>query len=177
MKLYFRICCASIAMALSQATLSAQSTSAPAAQSDLDKLTLHPSAATQPWTQNRLMMPSGDQQEGNAVPLYLIAAGPNGNDTGWTKRFFARWADGARAPIQGWAPHYYCGTTGHALKFTTDQWYEQLHKAKLPIDVINGGPELKAWVDDPTSEPGDLDALTAPDEAAWAQERRSYLRY
>ena len=24
-----------------------------------------------------------------------------------------------RAPIHGWAPHYYCGTTGHALKFTT----------------------------------------------------------
>ena len=63
------------------------------------------------------------------VPLYLIAAGPNGNNTEWTRRFFARWADGARAPIQGWAPHYYCGTTGHALQFNPDQWYEQLHKA------------------------------------------------
>jgi alpha-N-arabinofuranosidase len=63
------------------------------------------------------------------VPLYLIAAGPNGNDVDWTRRFFAKWADYARAPIQGWAPHYYCGTTGHALKFNTDQWYEQLHKA------------------------------------------------
>src|SRR5580704_13958026 len=48
---------------------------------------------------------------------------------------------------------------------------------KLPIDVINGGPELKRWVDDATSEPGDLDALTAPDEAAWSQERRAYLKY
>ncbi|HXQ13575.1 MAG TPA: DUF1343 domain-containing protein, partial [Caulobacteraceae bacterium] len=48
---------------------------------------------------------------------------------------------------------------------------------KLPIDVINGGPELKAWVDDATSEPGDLDALTAPDEAAWSHERRAYLKY
>lgn len=63
------------------------------------------------------------------VPLYLIAAGPNGNDLDWTRRFFAKWADGARAPIQGWAPHYYCGTTGHALEFSTDQWYEMLHKA------------------------------------------------
>jgi alpha-L-arabinofuranosidase len=63
------------------------------------------------------------------VPLYLIAAGPNGNDLDWTRRFFKKWADGARAPIQGWAPHYYCGTTGHALKFSTDQWYEMLHKA------------------------------------------------
>jgi uncharacterized protein YbbC (DUF1343 family) len=48
---------------------------------------------------------------------------------------------------------------------------------KLPIDVINGGPDLRNWVDDPASEPGDLDALTAPDEAEWAQERRAYLRY
>ncbi len=63
------------------------------------------------------------------VPLYLIAAGPNGNDVGWTRRFFAKWNDGQHAPIQGWAPHYYCGTTGHALQFNQDQWYEQLHKA------------------------------------------------
>jgi alpha-N-arabinofuranosidase len=60
--------------------------------------------------------------------LYLIAAGPNGNDLDWTRRFFTKWADGAKSPIRGWAPHYYCGTTGHALKFNTDQWYEQLHK-------------------------------------------------
>lgn len=75
------------------------------------------------------------------VKLYLIAAGPNSNDLDWTRRFFAKWADGARAPIQGWAPHYYCGTTGHALKFNTDQWYEQLAKAnkieKLVVDQWN----------------------------------------
>ncbi|HEV3122383.1 MAG TPA: alpha-L-arabinofuranosidase C-terminal domain-containing protein [Isosphaeraceae bacterium] len=61
--------------------------------------------------------------------LYLIAAGPNGNDTNWTRRFFKKWADYSRAPIQGWAPHYYCGTTGHALNFSHDQWYEMLGKA------------------------------------------------
>ncbi len=70
------------------------------------------------------------------VPLYLIAAGPNGNDLDWTRRFFAKWADGQRAPIQGWAPHYYCGTTGHALKFNQDQWYEQLHKANQMETLI-----------------------------------------
>ena len=52
------------------------------------------------------------------VKLYLIAAGPNGNDLNWTRRFFAKWADWREAPIHGWAPHYYCGTTGHALKFS-----------------------------------------------------------
>ena len=70
------------------------------------------------------------------IKPYLIAAGPNGNDVDWTRRFFAKWADGTRAPIQGWAPHYYCGTTGHALKFTTDQWYEQLHKANQMETLI-----------------------------------------
>jgi alpha-N-arabinofuranosidase len=63
------------------------------------------------------------------VPLYLVAAGPDGNNLEWTRRFFKKWTDFARAPIQGWAPHYYCGTTGHALQFSQDQWYEQLDKA------------------------------------------------
>ena len=71
------------------------------------------------------------------VPLYLIAAGPNGNNTEWTRRFFAKWADGASAPIHGWAPHYYCGTTGHALEFSRDQWYEQLHKANRMEALVN----------------------------------------
>jgi uncharacterized protein YbbC (DUF1343 family) len=48
---------------------------------------------------------------------------------------------------------------------------------KLPIDVINGGPALREWVDDGAATPADLDALTMPDEASWAQERRAYLRY
>jgi alpha-N-arabinofuranosidase len=73
---------------------------------------------------------------GYHVPLYLIAAGPNGNDVEWTRRFFKKWADYARAPIQGWAPHYYCGTTGHALKFSRDQWYEQLHKANRMESLV-----------------------------------------
>jgi alpha-N-arabinofuranosidase len=73
---------------------------------------------------------------GYGVPLYLIAAGPNGNDLDWTRRFFTKWKDGATAPIQGWAPHYYCGTTGHALNFSIDQWYEQLHKANRMESLI-----------------------------------------
>ncbi|MEA3030357.1 MAG: hypothetical protein QOG13_1682 [Sphingomonadales bacterium] len=48
---------------------------------------------------------------------------------------------------------------------------------KLAIDVINGGPALREWVDDKAAEPGDLDALTAPDEQAWAEERRRFLLY
>ncbi|HRK63722.1 MAG TPA: DUF1343 domain-containing protein [Terricaulis sp.] len=48
---------------------------------------------------------------------------------------------------------------------------------KLAIDVINGGPLLREWVDDPNTAPGDLDALTLPDEAAWVNERAKYLLY
>jgi uncharacterized protein YbbC (DUF1343 family) len=48
---------------------------------------------------------------------------------------------------------------------------------KLAIDVINGSPLLREWVDDPAATPADLDALTAPDEQAWANERRAHLRY
>jgi uncharacterized protein YbbC (DUF1343 family) len=48
---------------------------------------------------------------------------------------------------------------------------------KPAIDVINGGPQLREWVDDPAATPGDLDALATPDEAAWAEERKGYLLY
>jgi uncharacterized protein YbbC (DUF1343 family) len=48
---------------------------------------------------------------------------------------------------------------------------------KLAIDVINGGPLLRRWVDDAAAAPADLDALTLPDETAWLSERRAYLRY
>jgi uncharacterized protein YbbC (DUF1343 family) len=48
---------------------------------------------------------------------------------------------------------------------------------KLAIDVINGGPLLREWVDDAAASPADLDALTVPDEQSWAAERRPYLLY
>ncbi len=48
---------------------------------------------------------------------------------------------------------------------------------KLAIDVINGGPGLREWVDDASSTPADLDALTVPDEQAWVEARRRHLIY
>lgn len=47
----------------------------------------------------------------------------------------------------------------------------------LAIDVINGGPLLREWVDDAGSTAADLEALTQPDERDWVEERRAYLRY
>jgi uncharacterized protein YbbC (DUF1343 family) len=48
---------------------------------------------------------------------------------------------------------------------------------KPAIDVINGGPLLREWVDDPRATQADLDALAMPDEEAWLAERQEYLRY
>ena len=54
--------------------------------------------------------------------------------------------------------------------------YEYEH-GKLAIDVINGGPLLREWVDDASATPQDLDALAIPDEQAWLNERQDMLRY
>ncbi|MGN6358017.1 MAG: exo-beta-N-acetylmuramidase NamZ family protein [Novosphingobium sp.] len=48
---------------------------------------------------------------------------------------------------------------------------------RLAIDVINGGPALREWVDDASALPGDLDAIAGPDEAAWAERVRPLLIY
>ncbi len=48
---------------------------------------------------------------------------------------------------------------------------------KLAIDVINGGPDLRAWVEDDAALPGDLDARAQPDEAAWEAARAPHLLY
>jgi uncharacterized protein YbbC (DUF1343 family) len=47
---------------------------------------------------------------------------------------------------------------------------------KLAIDVINGSPSLREWVDGDAT-PGDLDTLTTPDERDWEDQRKPYLRY
>jgi len=48
---------------------------------------------------------------------------------------------------------------------------------RLAIDVINGGPGLREWVDDPAAAAGDMEALVRPDEVAWEEERRAFLLY
>ena len=48
---------------------------------------------------------------------------------------------------------------------------------RLAIDVINGGPALREWVDDAAAQLGDLDALAAADEAAWRERIRPLLIY
>jgi uncharacterized protein YbbC (DUF1343 family) len=54
--------------------------------------------------------------------------------------------------------------------------YEYEHD-RLAIDVINGSELLRAWVDDATATPADLDALTQLDETSWREEREGVLIY
>ena len=48
---------------------------------------------------------------------------------------------------------------------------------RLAIDVINGGPGLREWVDDPAAEVADLDATASADEAAWKERVAALLLY
>ena len=47
---------------------------------------------------------------------------------------------------------------------------------RLAIDLINGSPLLREWVDDPAACPADLDALARADEAAWEETRMEHMR-
>ena len=58
----------------------------------------------------------------------------------------------------------------------TDFKYEYTEDV-LAIDVINGSPLLREWVDDAGAETGDLDALAASDEASWIETRAPHLLY
>jgi len=51
------------------------------------------------------------------------------------------------------------------------------YEKRLAIDVINGGPLLRTWVDDAAATPADLDAAAQADEKAWHAERKRVLLY
>lgn len=48
---------------------------------------------------------------------------------------------------------------------------------KLPFDVINGGPRIREWVDNPDSGIADLEKLLKSDEQAWFDATRDCLIY
>lgn len=48
---------------------------------------------------------------------------------------------------------------------------------RRPIDVINGGPGLREWVDDPNADCGRLEAQLEPQLADWQAERAPFLLY
>jgi uncharacterized protein YbbC (DUF1343 family) len=48
---------------------------------------------------------------------------------------------------------------------------------RLAIDVINGGPFLREWVEDAGAIPGDLELIAGADEVHWREEVRPFLLY
>ena len=71
------------------------------------------------------------------TPLYLIAAGPDGNDLEWTHCFFDELKTyPVFERIHGFSAHYYCGTAGTATEYTEEQWYELLDKASKIEELI-----------------------------------------
>ena len=48
---------------------------------------------------------------------------------------------------------------------------------RLAIDVINGGPALREWVDKPGATPDDLDRIATIDEAQWRAQVADLLLY
>jgi alpha-N-arabinofuranosidase len=64
--------------------------------------------------------------------LFLIACGPDGNKPDWTRKFLKKLSTADKrfnCRIHALGAHYYCGTAGTATEYTTDQWYELLHRA------------------------------------------------
>jgi uncharacterized protein YbbC (DUF1343 family) len=61
-----------------------------------------------------------------------------------------------------------------------DLWRDfpyEYERDRLAIDLINGGEQLRKWVDDRAAVPADLDALARADERAWLRERQPFLLY
>ncbi len=58
-----------------------------------------------------------------------------------------------------------------------DFYYEYEPTTRPPIDVINGGPSLREWVDDPHASPADWDRALRAGEEQWIDERRPFLLY
>ena len=54
--------------------------------------------------------------------------------------------------------------------------YEYEH-GRLAIDLINGSPLLREWVDDRRAVAADLEALAQEDERAWLEQRDDVLLY
>ncbi len=53
----------------------------------------------------------------------------------------------------------------------------EYERDRLAIDLINGGPLLREWVDDPAATPADLDTFAAADEAAWRESAAAFRLY
>lgn len=66
------------------------------------------------------------------------------------------------------------------LYFGYELWRDfpyEYEEGKLAFDVINGGPGLREWIENPSTIANDLEAVTAPDERRWGQMLQEFLIY
>jgi len=56
-------------------------------------------------------------------------------------------------------------------------FHYEYEKDRLAIDLINGGPFLREWVDDLRAKPGDFDSYQRKDEKEWVKTRKEFLIY
>ena len=66
------------------------------------------------------------------------------------------------------------------LYFGYELWRDfpyEYEEGRLAFDVINGGPSLREWIDNPSSIANDLEAIAAPDERLWGQMLGDFLLY
>lgn len=75
------------------------------------------------------------------LKLNLIGSGPNGGDTGWTRRFFTKLTEkgmGQLNKLYGWALHYYSGTTGkgNAAEYSENDWYDLISRSDRMESLI-----------------------------------------
>ncbi len=89
---------------------------------------------------------------GTTAP-YLIAVGPNSNDTEWTRRFFQRLREGRRyvPPIHGFAMHFYSWGTRTATDYDEESLRAQLSTF---VDLERAVKEQRAYLDRLTPELG-----------------------
>ncbi len=61
-----------------------------------------------------------------------------------------------------------------------DLWRDfpyEYEEGRLAFDIINGGPSLREWIENPSSTADDLEAIAAPDERAWGEMQEDFLLY
>ncbi|GAA0481625.1 DUF1343 domain-containing protein [Parasphingorhabdus litoris] len=66
------------------------------------------------------------------------------------------------------------------LYFGYELWRDfayEYEEGKLAFDVINGGPALREWIDNPSAIANDLEAIAAPEERMWGQMLKEHLIY
>ncbi|HET9984391.1 MAG TPA: alpha-L-arabinofuranosidase C-terminal domain-containing protein, partial [Longimicrobiales bacterium] len=83
------------------------------------------------------------------VGLRFVASGPNGNDRGWTRRFFEKVAErNELARLWGWAVHHYSSSPdGEAVKYSDRAWYELLTSASFMETLIQNHWEVMGEFD------------------------------